>query len=283
MLSNLKTLSNLEAAILAQAVACAMDMHISAPLSLTPVIDARLAPNWQICGYLVARDHVFTQGLPVYYGFLARSVADPTRYLAAVRGTLGILEWIKDAEFVAVRHPVAGTVEEGFYSIYASMELHDLAGVASPAAAGIAAIVGAGTVTVLGHSLGSAIATYLAFDLAAADKLGDRTSAAFFASPRPGNAEFGRAFDARVRSYRVYNYELDIVPRVPRGPDYTDLPVITWIGIEAAAARIRFDFGCHHHALCYAAMLDFDASDWAKEPPVDAENTACILGPHHGG
>jgi hypothetical protein len=74
-----------------------------------------------------------------------------------------------------------------------------------------------------------------------------------------------------VKAYQLYNYELDIVPRVPRGFSYTDLPRVSWIGIASAQAHIRFDFLCHHHIESYRAMLDYGADDWSGHP--------CILGP----
>jgi hypothetical protein len=51
--------------------------------------------------------------------------------------------------------------------------------------AGLVERIGAGAVTVIGHSLGSALATYLTYDLAKALK--EKVSACLFASPRSGN------------------------------------------------------------------------------------------------
>ncbi len=81
-------------------------------------------------------------------------------------------------------------VEHGFWGIYASMQMTAVDGtlINPDAAAGIAALVGAGSVTVTGHSLGSALASYLSFDLAS--RLGDRIGAYLFASPRTGNKDW---------------------------------------------------------------------------------------------
>ena len=57
--------------------------------------------------------------------------------------------------------------------------------------------VGAGTVTVTGHSLGSALATYLTLDVAVG--LGDRATACLFASPRTGDAAWVELFDSKSR------------------------------------------------------------------------------------
>jgi len=109
--------------------------------------------------------------------------------------------------------------------------------------------------------------------------LGNRGQGCYFASPRPGNAVFAKAFDQRVLTYHLWNYELDVVPRVPAGPDYTDLPRVNWIGINAAQARISFNLACHHHLTSYCAMLNYALLDWANLSLCDAKNAACIKGP----
>src|SRR5471032_838118 len=157
------------------------DMYTTFPGQITPPIDGRLSAGWKVLGYITATDAVLRiggqlgKGAEVFYGVLARSLADPTQHVVAVRGTAGIVEWIEDAEFVSIGNPGGpGSVESGFWDIYASMLLKTSAvDVGVSAKAGIAAAVGlTGTVTVVGHSLGSALATYLAFDLAGPTLLG---------------------------------------------------------------------------------------------------------------
>jgi hypothetical protein len=36
-----------------------------------------------------------------------------------------------------------------------------------------------------------------------------------------------------------------------------------------------------HHAICYAAMLDYAAANWQSMPPLDQSCAACILGPNN--
>ena len=203
------------------------------PGSITPHDEPRIAAaGWDVVGHLLAQDSILPDpsavapGVPltvqlgqtVFYGFLARNQQDPNRYAAAVRGTNGFAEWVIDADFVPRPTPAApGTkVEMGFFSIYDSMTLVGLTGlqIGAKAADGIATVVGAaGTVTVCGHSLGSAIATYLSFDVA--KLLGDRASACLFASPRTGDHAWAAAYAAAVSTYRLINYLLDVVPYVP--------------------------------------------------------------------
>lgn len=261
----------------------AADMHASNMESIAPAADIRLSPAWRVVGYITGDDCLFRRGQSVaygqtvYYGYLAQSIADPTSYAVAVRGTDGIVEWVEDAEFFPVSHPVAGTVEVGFYRLYMSMQYTPIGGIPVPSAKGIAAAVNGGSVKVIGHSLGSALATYLTFDLAT--EIGTRVSGAFFASPQTGNETFVKAFDGAVHTYDVFNYCLDVVPHVPLGPDYETLPRATWLGIEEIEAKIKFDLACHHHAICYASMLDYAIMDWQKVSTIDQPCVACIRGP----
>jgi hypothetical protein len=272
-----------EAAALGLLVQYAMDSFTADPANIAPPADPRLSPQWKLLGHLTAFDAVFRKGPlnfgnAVCYGFLAQSTTDPTSFAVAIRGTAGTLEWLDDAEFLPVQHPIAGTVEAGFWGIYQSMEFQPLGGTLRPAPAGIAAAVGQGSIVVIGHSLGAPLATYLAFDLSAAGLLGDRVQAILFASPRPGDSQFGAAFATSVKRYQLFNYDLDIVPRVPLGNSYTDLPGAVWIDPDTAQCKVGFSLFCHHHLLCYLAMLDYALMNWQATPVCDYQYTVCIKG-----
>jgi triacylglycerol lipase len=222
----------------------AEDMYSAAVGSLNPSADPRIAAaGWTIVGYLTAQDALIpAKGAPrrtlrvdqanrVFFGFVARNKADPTSYIAAVRGTEGIVEWVIDAEFLLIPHPRhAGVqVEQGFWSIYQTLSLADPAsGVTTHqnAAEGVAKLVGADKITVTGHSLGSALATYFTEDLA--ERLGPRTSACLFASPRTGDGAWVNTFNTSVKDCRLFNYILDIVTHVPT-LGYATLPNTTLI------------------------------------------------------
>lgn len=262
--------------------------------SLNPAADARIAASgWTIIGYLTAQDAVFpSKSAPrqtlrvnpakrVFFGFLARNNADPTSHVAVVRGTDGLVEWIIDAEFVPIPHPRhAGVhVEQGFWNIYQTMSLADPAtGLTTHqnAAEGVEELVGAGTVIVTGHSLGSALATYFAEDLA--ERLGPRVSACLFASPRTGDSAWANIFADNVKDYRLFNYILDIVTHVPLIP-YVALPNATVIQPETAQAGIHLDIFCDHHVICYCAMIDYAQTMAAPTIPKDASLKACIHPP----
>jgi ferritin-like metal-binding protein YciE len=211
-------------------VVFAEDLYV--PGSVTPHDEPRIAAaGWDVVGHFLAFDSVLPNpsalpaGIPntlrlgqtVFYGFLARNKADPSRYVAAIRGTSGFAEWAIDADFLPLPLPTppGGTVENGFWSIYASMTLVGLDGkaIGTKAADGIAEAVGEATVTICGHSLGAAIASYLSFDVA--KLVGNRASACLFASPRAGDLAWTTAYAAVVSTYRLTNYLLDVVPYAP--------------------------------------------------------------------
>jgi triacylglycerol lipase len=281
----------------------AMDMYRAQPGSPTPPPAAGLvASGWNVVGYVVGTDTALPRGVPgplrmaaqtVCYGFAARNAAGEP--VVAIRGTDGFVEWIEDAEFVPIPYapatalPAGGpaiTVERGFWGIYASLRLVDPSGAAlgvlAPAVGQLAGA--AGPVTIVGHSLGSALATYLTLDLGRA-VLGARVSACLFASPHPGNQGFAALFGHTVADYRLFNYILDIVPRVPpAGLGYAALPRRTVLRPSTAEAAIRFDIACNHHVICYCAMLDYDGTNKATTPvpPGEEDSKPCILGPETG-
>lgn len=272
----------------------AMDMYRSHGGILTPPAAAGLtAAGWTIVGYVTGLDSLVPQGpartitgARVCYGYAATNAAGEA--VVAIRGTDGFVEWVEDAQFLPILYPRAAStvmVEQGFWGVYASMQLTDTVGaVLGPLPTAIAAHPQlTGPVVVVGHSLGSALATYLGLDLALAG-LGARLSVCLFASPHTGDQGFVDLFDQSVSDYRLFNYILDIVPRVPLGLGYAPLPRRTVIRPANAEASIRVDIGCNHHVICYCAMLDYEGTMQATIPiPAGEEDSApCILGPETG-
>lgn len=114
----------------------AEDMYAVALGTLNPPADARIAAaGWNVVRYLTAQDALvptkgasnrklgIDPGKRVFYGFVAQNLADPNAYVAAVRGTEGVIEWVIDAEFVPIPHPrfPGARVEQGFWGIYQTM------------------------------------------------------------------------------------------------------------------------------------------------------------------
>ena len=142
----------------------------------------------------------------------------------AIRGTEGILEWIHDAEFDQVPCPFlagAGHTEDGFTAMYESLRTG-----AKPDSPTVVNALGqlafphpVSSVTICGHSLGGALATLLALDVAA-NTVFTEPAVYSYASPRTGDSLFAGTFDQVVsNSYRIAN-RLDIVPALPPPLDY---------------------------------------------------------------
>lgn len=265
-------------------VLCAFDMHALAPTLLEPPADPRLAPVWHLRGYITGLDAILRSeaalelsGGRVCYGLLLEAVAQPGMFVAAIRGTADWWEWAIDAEFTSSPHPIEGRVEDGFFSVYESMDFRPPGGKDAPLASGIADAVGEGTVTVVGHSLGAALATYLTLDLA--ERPGLRVRGRFFASPRSGDHAFADLFDKSVADYMSWAYVFDAVPHVPLGLGYTPLHNLVEIRPSDSQARIAFGLGAAHHLVCYLAELDYKLLDWRSMPPIDQPCAACIKGP----
>ena len=264
----------------------AEDMSGGGGAVLAPPIDPRCAGEWTLLGHLVAKNALLggqkiQLGDATYYGFVALNRNDAMNVVAVVRGTEMPVEWLENIEGLLIDRPDIGWVEQGFDSIYGSMTYVPLnaasaASAQASAASAIAELLPVGaTVTVIGHSLGAALASYLMLDLATVPRRSYRVEGSLFACPRAGGGNFVQKVDNTVDAYRVYNYMRDLVPHVPPSLplpiNFESFPQTIWIKAVDAQAVIRDDLACNHHAYCYAAMLDFPS---VKVSP----DTPCILG-----
>ena len=286
----------------------AEDMYesLGAKETLDPPLDPEVAAAYDLKGYLAGSDALLEldpvtakkrlRAAPntVFYGFVACSKANAHQYVVAIRGTGNIWEWLKDGEFAPVPHPPSGgNVESGFDSIYKTMTYRAYSdggfiGDRAIASTGVAQAIPDGKVTVIGHSLGSALATYLSLDLVTTEGMGDRVTPYMFASPHPGDLAFVNYFDQKVTTYTLYNYSRDAVPTVPFLFGYSSLPRALKFTPDDAQATVSYNqllpfdlenLKCQHHVVCYAAMLDYHATNWQGLPPVDQGCVHCIVGP----
>jgi len=159
---------------------------------------------------------------PVSIGLLLRQ-ADSAEAVIAIRGTEGIHEWVQDAKFDTVPCkllPGAGETEDGFTDVYNSFAVNAPGGQSVTAA--LATIFGTrqvNSLTVCGHSLGGALATLQALDVAANSKFKNPTVYTY-ASPRTGDAPFASTYDSKVpNTFRIVN-TADLVPKLPLPPPY---------------------------------------------------------------
>ncbi|MGQ6504526.1 lipase family protein, partial [Serratia sp. IR-2025] len=234
----------------------AWDMCSKNLRNLTPEPDERIAHDgWHVCGYISGNDDVDGHHLKeACYGYVARNEAG--EFVAVIRGTTGIMEWIDDAKFPLKTPdaPFEGKVESGFYSIYRSMQYRPTNRMETlPLTAGITGLIGDNPLTVIGHSLGSALATYLALELSA-NTCRQHVALRAFASPRPGNQAFTAYAHQTMLDYLVVNYQHDVVPRLPL-LGYSALPNLRMLNTSPHVA-IAGTSTCSHHLISYIALLD---------------------------
>jgi pimeloyl-ACP methyl ester carboxylesterase len=203
---------------------------------------------------LATGEHPLRANDIVSFGFVAQDGSGNA--VVAIRGTEGILEWAQDARFLAVKCPFlagAGYTEDGFTAVYQSLRIaadfnsvrlvNALPGLAFPQAVA--------SMTICGHSLGGAIATLLALDVASNTKFAHPV-AYTYASPRVGDPSFVDTYNQLVPdTYRFAN-RLDIVPKLPLPPLYEHV-----LGIYDLNPfrRVKFDILCEHHLTSYLFLL----------------------------
>lgn len=149
-------------------------------------------------------------GSTEWFGFVVES-AD--RIVVAFRGSRSDPDWIADGDIANAAYPFvagAGLTHAGWTSIYGTCRAGVLRAVRG--------LAPSKQMFVTGHSLGAALATLCALDLAVNTPFRGLTMYNY-ASPRVGDAAFASACNARIgASVRVVNVH-DIVPMMP-GADY---------------------------------------------------------------
>jgi len=190
-------------------------------------------------------------------------VQDPGgNVVVAIRGTDGIKEWVQDAKFLAVRCPFlagGGLTEDGFTAVYQSLRVAPDANSnrlvnALPSMTFPKPVT---SLTICGHSLGGALATLLALDVAANTALGRDVMAYTYASPRTGDPSFADTYNQVVpNTIRIAN-RLDIVPKLPLPPLYDHV-----LGIYDLnpMLKVKLDILCQHHLTTYLHLLSLQTS-----------------------
>lgn len=246
---------------LAVLVLAAEDMYSAqGPAAVEPVLDPRISAEWALRGYIVGTDAIIRMlnslalgEQRVFYGLLLQSKSDSTRFAVVIRGTSGAVEWSEDFLGSPKMSRFPGRVEAGFEGIYDSFAYRPPGASEIPMIGAIATIVGSGTLVVAGHSLGSALATCLAYEMSSA--LPGRVSLRVWASPHPGNTEFVGAVATAVPDHIHLRNPNDIVPKVPVALGYEHLPNTVSIGPTTDRVRIADELGASHHLLSYIALM----------------------------
>ena len=244
------------------------------PGVLQPPIDPGIAQaGYQFLYYLNASDFKSQE----FYGYIAVSTSTPGAYVLAIRGTKTFQEWLLDFLAIPVPFspaPEAGSVALGFLSIYQTFTFIDTAGTSRTLTEVIADLTakaaGITEFLVLGHSLGAALATLAAAELAIANPSGvqDKVVIYTYASPRVGLLGFASSFNDAVPScFRIWNI-LDIVPEFPTFPyihvsGFGDVIIQT----EQQLETLVITPGCEHSLVSYQWLLD--ATDFQLLPECD--------------
>jgi hypothetical protein len=129
-----------------------------------------------------------------FYGYIAASNADPGNLVMAIRGTEELSEWLLDFSALPIPFtpvPDAGLVALGVLSIFDTFQIADKNGAdrgLNDALVSINAATPIQSLTIIGHSLGAALATLTAAQVAIQNPAGvkNRLIIYTFASPRVG-------------------------------------------------------------------------------------------------
>jgi hypothetical protein len=227
------------------------------PDQITEITNAGYSFLQTLYGDDLATDIDSHIGDVVTFGFLA--VSSAKELVAAIRGTDTILEWLHDASFLMLPSPITGShgfTEDGFTAVYKSLRIGQANGTLS-AKDSIKSYIDTGaatTVTVCGHSLGGALATFLTLDVALNTSC--RTPTAYtYASPRTGDHSFAGSFNAAVPAcYRIANRQ-DLVPKLPPILPLPYEHVNTQYELNPPPSKINSTIPCMHHLTTYLWLM----------------------------
>lgn len=169
--------------------------------------------------------------------------------VVAARGTQTTADWLSNAHAGIAAGPFGLGVHAGFDRIYRSF-----------AEGLIAAVPPTGTVHVVGHSLGGALANLVAAALARSDQR--QVKLYTFGAPRVCLPPSAAMLQQRLRAdniYRVYNIA-DPVPMVPPYP-YLHCP-LTRDGFRVGTTGAGISVGAHNMQRSYIPLVD-RAGSWA--------------------
>jgi len=197
----------------------------------------------------------------------------------ALRGTEGIQEWIHDAEFLMVPTPFlagAGHTEDGFTAVYLSMttSLDPTCPSVTKALPSLAFPRPITSLTICGHSLGGALATLLALDVAANTPF-KNPIVYTYASPRTGGPQFVATYNQVVPNTTRIAGRVDLVPKLPLPPLYDHvLGLFELNSIQLAIPPkilIKPDLVCLHILTSYLYLLSLLAGG-----PVQPLQPQCV-------
>jgi hypothetical protein len=236
----------------------AYNMFAAEPNSLRPPVDPGLgAAGYDLLSYLTAHDLQDVK----FYGYLAAETASPGNLVVAIRGTETAAEWLLDFDALPLPYLGKGMVAGGFRAIAQSFQFMQPDGTVIGDLPTTLAARNAATpitsVTVLGHSLGAALATLAAAQIAfSSSPTGGLLELQTYASPRVGLLDFMTSFNHAVpTTFRIWN-TLDIVPQVPTFPYIHVGQSEELKQTQAQLQHLKVNPACEHHLTTYQWLLD---------------------------
>jgi triacylglycerol lipase len=206
-------------------------------------------------------------GLPI--GFIACS---RSAVFLIFRGTMTTTEWVRDFTIRLTAYPYGafGRVHDGFIQTYDAFRtsIHD----------GLGRAGRRGRLFIAGHSLGGALATLAASDLAPARGFPEATVYTF-ASPRVGDRVFAEAYNRMFtdRSFRIAN-TCDLIASMPFPVPFLGFlgGYFTHVETPVEFTRQEEDVERNHLLATYLGALRADAARkgllrslfGSREPPV---------------
>ena len=253
------------AASLAQLVDYAYTFAAGAvPGTYPPPFPVGIPAGYSIVALAQAVDDFWGYTNPQYYGLVAVAAG---QVVIAIRGTADITEWLIDFEFPLVPFepiPGAGSVEEGFFSVFSTLSFVDPNGNPFDLPAYLINAIDSNPqvqIIIEGHSLGGAIVSMLALALGCGNTAVKNTATLYtFASPAPGDGDFASAYDSNApQTFRIWN-PWDLVPSAP--PSCLGYSQVADGGIQLAPSISQleqYDFlsvDCNHSLRTYQWLLD---------------------------
>lgn len=194
---------------------------------------------------------------PELYGHVWQDQQNAGRLIISLRGTSDSQEWIDDAKFEKVDYlPQRCCVELGFNKIYSSLT------VSSPGddnEVGLSEYLASQTqiknITVVGHSLGSSIATLVAFHSQnSVDTIAVKLLT--FASPLTGDQRFVDSLQGKIQHSVRFVNRPDLVPRVPLTAfGYRHIWHEVTINSDSRKHIVE-SIACHHSLNTYLHIID---------------------------
>jgi hypothetical protein len=151
-----------------------------------------------------------------FMGFVAQSADDTNKFAILFHGSASIADFLDDFEFMKINFQLianGGKTEHGFTRFYESMTfVNPASGETQSLKEYLSNIPQNASFSVIGHSMGAALATLHAVVLAEQDIL---VEAYTFASPMVGDGVFANTYNSLLtKNYRIFN-KPDMVPQLP--------------------------------------------------------------------